>query len=1006
MPTEDTTNTDLIILKNSNPLNKYPVDADELNHNFRVLALQQGQAAVQQIIESSGQVYTPIIDNQLAIAVAQYVFSCTLMDDKGTGNTYKLYPRDGFSAPYRYTYGMEVSFIPSRTNTGPMTLQIENLAAYPVLSSGNPVPAGFLSLNAITTFRFYGTYWQQVTYGGGGSSSSGTGGSESDTSTSTLYNQIREVVVSAGMGFDQTDTTLLSKAIAQYVARSVFSAVYEDATYKLTPFGDQYAPEAYTDGMLVAFTAPETNQYANPNITIGSLMPIELRDYNSASLEENAISAGEFVLCQYVASDSAPYFIMLSQHKEALSLANGYKVSSISNDGALTEASQTALPTEYAVKTYIDNKVQATKENLIISGYGSENTAATASVVFSGNPANNSTLTVGTTTYKFVSALADANDVLIASSVSETIENLAAAINATPSGEGTQYGEGTVANAQVTASIDEISAGSTIILTAKTAGYSGNYIPISTSSIAITLPGAFLTGGLDAVNSIRAIGSHTIQLVAGSDNAGIVEYTPDTTDRIIVSGNDALKINAVSKAPEVYWESEKSGYAVDDVSRVLSGSPGSYYVTTETTLEGDVVYLHNPPAYCYYGFTGLTGVYNRLKIKHTDSNHTPQQLRVYVNTSPTLGETLWMPLCTPSTENATLPSYTYGNIASLETDDEGYYTLELPPYVLNGSTIQVFNPTSTYALRVVPYTFNQQFATTETLNSEGYDPNNDNDPSTTKYTWQIQNIVLGKSVDSIAPFVISYPSGTLENITTPVYYTQYYNTGSSENSVSLYALSNSSYVLYKQLNVAALSTTSASLVFVQTTEPEAIEANSGAVWMDVSTIPYTTYILSSTQTAEGARYFWNPADIILLGAFTVDGNNNISSLTEYRKGDTLITEFDMNLDEYGAITRTIEHNFGSDVTVECFLVCTAANNTYEVGESILLDYNTDSQTTGATLTETAVNLTKQLSYFLVSNTSTKTRFDAYHLQIINRNTHALVALPNNSWKLRVYISKD
>ena len=90
MPTEDTTNTDLIILKNSNPLNKYPVDADELNHNFRVLALQQGQAAVQQIIESSGQVYTPIIDNQLAIAVAQYVFSCTLMDDKGTGNTYKL----------------------------------------------------------------------------------------------------------------------------------------------------------------------------------------------------------------------------------------------------------------------------------------------------------------------------------------------------------------------------------------------------------------------------------------------------------------------------------------------------------------------------------------------------------------------------------------------------------------------------------------------------------------------------------------------------------------------------------------------------------------------------------------------------------------------------------------------------------------------------------------------------------------------------------------------------
>ena len=78
-------------------------------------------------------------------------------------------------------------------------------------------------------------------------------------------------------------------------------------------------------------------------------------------------------------------------------------------------------------------------------------------------------------------------------------------------------------------------------------------------------------------------------------------------------------------------------------------------------------------------------------------------------------------------------------------------------------------------------------------------------------------------------------------------------------------LSGASLVLYKRYGAEYLDYTDSHLVFIQTTAPAATEANAGAVWMDVSTIPYTTYILSGTQTAEGISYFWEQTDLILVG---------------------------------------------------------------------------------------------------------------------------------------------
>jgi len=79
--------------------------------------------------------------------------------------------------------------------------------------------------------------------------------------------------------------------------------------------------------------------------------------------------------------------------------------------------------------------------------------ATTTLTVTGGNPqiANLDALTVGGTTYKFVTVLAAANDVLVGPSDTQSLLNLKAAINGAPGGSGVAYGIGTVANTNVNA---------------------------------------------------------------------------------------------------------------------------------------------------------------------------------------------------------------------------------------------------------------------------------------------------------------------------------------------------------------------------------------------------------------------------------------------------------------------------------------------------------------------------------------------------------------------------
>lgn len=118
---------------------------------------------------------------------------------------------------------------------------------------------------------------------------------------------------------------------------------------------------------------------------------------------------------------------------------------------------------------------------------------------FLASPQNNSTITIGTTVYKFVNAIVDAYDVNIGVSVDESAANLILAILATGVA-GTDYGVGTLEHPDVTA----MSAGhDTVFIQAKVAGENGGIVSVtSDDGTRLSWDTATLTGGSDSEEQI------------------------------------------------------------------------------------------------------------------------------------------------------------------------------------------------------------------------------------------------------------------------------------------------------------------------------------------------------------------------------------------------------------------------------------------------------------------------------------------------------------------------
>jgi len=122
---------------------------------------------------------------------------------------------------------------------------------------------------------------------------------------------------------------------------------------------------------------------------------------------------------------------------------------------------------------------------------------AIGTLTLSANALNNETVTLGSKTYTFKTALTPAaNEVLLGASASATLDNLKSAVNLDPAGSGTLYGAATTINADIRASTK---TATTILFVAKVGGTGGNALA-STETIVTggSFGGATLSGGAAA----------------------------------------------------------------------------------------------------------------------------------------------------------------------------------------------------------------------------------------------------------------------------------------------------------------------------------------------------------------------------------------------------------------------------------------------------------------------------------------------------------------------------
>jgi len=136
---------------------------------------------------------------------------------------------------------------------------------------------------------------------------------------------------------------------------------------------------------------------------------------------------------------------------------------------------------------------------------GGLNTGA-APVAAAGN-----TVTIGTQTYTFVTALSTtptANEVLVGATEADSLANLANAVNG-GTGSGATYGSPTVANTSASA----VATASTVVFTALTKGLTGNGIATSETGTANTFGAATLANGTaGSTNDLLSIADATAAL--------------------------------------------------------------------------------------------------------------------------------------------------------------------------------------------------------------------------------------------------------------------------------------------------------------------------------------------------------------------------------------------------------------------------------------------------------------------------------------------------------------
>lgn len=174
--------------------------------------------------------------------------------------------------------------------------------------------------------------------------------------------------------------------------------------------------------------------------------------------------------------------------------------------------------------------------------YSGPGTRATGVLTFTGNAANNETVTIGTQVYTFKTSLtapSSSDEVLIGADENETIANLVAAIN-NGDGAGTLYGASTAINLDVTAAEG---VGATMDVTAKLSGLSGNSVATTETVANASWGGATLSG------AVSGFATGTLTLAANANDGETVTVGSTTyTWRAAISAANDVQIGASETA--------------------------------------------------------------------------------------------------------------------------------------------------------------------------------------------------------------------------------------------------------------------------------------------------------------------------------------------------------------------------------------------------------------------------------------------------------------------------
>lgn len=221
----------------------------------------------------------------------------------------------------------------------------------------------------------------------------------------------------------------------------------------------------------------------------------------------------------------------------------------------------------------------------------SENIKATGSFAMSGNANDGDTVTAGSLTYLLQNTLTDVPyHVKIGASASATLDNLFHCINNSGGTPGTDYGNGGVANPDMTAAAG---AGDTIDVTAVAAGTAGNDVTVFTTSTqgfwlnGSGIPSTHLSGGLAPVPyevQDDATGAVSMQNLVAAINAGAGMGTAYSTGTVAHPQVTATYTSSVPGAADCNVFSKFGGLIANTIP--VSETCANFSWVTGATLTG------------------------------------------------------------------------------------------------------------------------------------------------------------------------------------------------------------------------------------------------------------------------------------------------------------------------------------------------------------------------------------------------------------------------------------